>query len=81
MSQFPKPTKRGNSLTGWVTAHPRLWALLGGALVASWGMVSIGDLRAVIPMSLGSALLNFALWRPGGRGAKWAAGPGQREKE
>lgn len=64
--------QRGNSLTRWVVAHPIHFAIVTAALMAAWGLVSIGDLRAVIPMSLGIALVNWFIWRPSGPGARWA---------
>lgn len=70
--------QRGNSVTRWALAHPISFALVTAALMAAWGLVSIGDLRAVIPMSFGFALLNWFLWRQGGPGARWALGSKER---
>jgi hypothetical protein len=73
MSRPERPVDRRRPLTRFAVAHPYLWAIATGSFMAIWGLASIGDLRAVIPASVGVAVVNWVLWRPGGRGHKWAS--------
>ena len=59
MTPLPKTQ---NALTRFALAHPIYYAISSGAVMVTWVMVLVGDLRAVIPVGIGIAVLQWGLW-------------------
>lgn len=52
--------------TRWALEHPVTFSVIVFVGVAVFGLVVIGDLRAVIPVSLAAPIICWILWRTGG---------------
>jgi hypothetical protein len=61
-----------NGVTAFAVAHPFRWGVVSAVLLGLWDDLLFHDLRIVIPGSIGIGALTVVLWRPGGRGARWA---------
>lgn len=63
---------RPNDATRFALRHPVLWVTGSALAIGIVGLAVFGDWRAALSGGATVLLVNWYLWRPGGRGRSWA---------
>jgi hypothetical protein len=64
VDEVERKSRKVSASTQWAVDNPRTFALIACAGVAVFGIVVVGDFRAVVPVTIATPVLCWFIWRP-----------------